>query len=96
MDGTDDHTDPKERRSTWAFLTNHARVLLILAREPEARMRDIAEAIGITERAAQNIVTDLEHDGYVQRERQGRRNRYTLVPGRHLRRPTEQTVPVQA
>ena len=71
---------------SWTFLTNHAHVLICLARDSEARLRDVAAEVGITERAVQNIVTDLEQSGYVQRTRVGRRNRYTLntdVPLRH-------------
>ena len=63
---------------TWSFLTNHARVLLCLARDPESRLRDISEDVGITERAAHRIVDELVTGGYVSRERSGRRNHYTL------------------
>jgi DNA-binding MarR family transcriptional regulator len=62
----------------WAFLTNHARVLICIARDPGVRLRDIGDRIGITERAAHRIVTDLANAGYVTRERTGRRNRYTI------------------
>ena len=70
----------------WTFLTNHAHVMVCLRRDPTARMRDVAEAVGITERAAQRIVSELEEAGYLAREREGRRNRYTLntdLPLRH-------------
>lgn len=60
----------------WSFLTNHARVLLFLAHEPEARLRDVAAALAVTERTAFGIVTDLAEAGYVVKERDGRRNRY--------------------
>ena len=73
----------------WDFLTNHAHVLLCLRRDPTARMRDVAAAVGITERAAQRIVAELEEDGYLSRERDGRRNRYVLHEGRSLRHPLE-------
>ena len=63
---------------SWTFLTNHAQVLLCLAREPDVRLRDVARHVGITERATQRIVAELVDDGYVRAERIGRRNRYTI------------------
>ncbi|HEX4811875.1 MAG TPA: winged helix-turn-helix domain-containing protein [Nonomuraea sp.] len=86
---------PAGREPTWTFLTNHARVLVILAGNPRARIRDIAAAIGITERAAHGIINDLVQEGYVERVREGRRNRYEIVPGGRLRHPSQNTVPVQ-
>ncbi|MEV4570413.1 winged helix-turn-helix domain-containing protein [Nonomuraea sp. NPDC049419] len=83
------------RRSTWTFLTHHARVLVEISRDPELRLRDIAERIGITERAVQNIVSDLYEAGYVQRERIGRRNHYRLNLEQHFRYPTEAGLPVR-
>ncbi len=77
-------------RPDWTFLTNHAHVLLLLARDPEARLRDVAERVGITERAVQGIVGDLAGAGYVTRERVGRRNRYTIDPERRFRHPAEE------
>jgi DNA-binding IclR family transcriptional regulator len=70
----------------WSFLTNHARALLCIAHDPEARLRDIAAAIGVTERGAYGIVADLTVAGYVVKNKQGRRNRYQIqkhlpVPG---------------
>ena len=62
----------------WAFLTSHAQVLVCIARDPGVRLRDIGERIGITERAAHRIVTDLADAGYITRERNGRRNHYTI------------------
>lgn len=73
----------------WTFLTNHAHVLLCLARNPEARMRDVASRVGITERAVQKIIADLEEAGYLTRSRDGRRNRYALHPNTPLRHPLE-------
>lgn len=73
----------------WTFLTNHAHVLLCVARDPEARIRDLAAAVGITERAVQRILTELEEAGYLQRERDGRRNRYTVRGNLPLRHPLE-------
>ena len=67
-----------ESPKTWTFLTNHAQVLLCLAETPDIRLRDVAERIGITERATQRILADLTEAGYVKTERVGRRNRYTV------------------
>jgi predicted transcriptional regulator len=64
---------------TWTFLTNHAQVLLCLAETPDIRLRDVAERVGITERATQRILAELIDGGYVKAERIGRRNRYTVV-----------------
>jgi DNA-binding MarR family transcriptional regulator len=72
---------------TWVFLTNHAHVLLSVARDPEARARDIAERVGITERAAQRILGDLLTEGYLAKTKVGRRNRYTVNRRGHLRHP---------
>lgn len=74
---------------SWTFLTNHARVLLLLAEDPELRMRDIAARAGITERAVQRIVADLEAAGYLAHERVGRRNRYVVRRERPLRHPLQ-------
>jgi|SRR5581483_11379161 len=74
---------------SWTFLTNHTRVLLRLARQPGARLRDVANEIGITERAAQRIVGDLVEAGYLERERVGRRNRYSVNRNRSLRHAAE-------
>ncbi|TML97582.1 MAG: MarR family transcriptional regulator [Actinobacteria bacterium] len=63
---------------TWSFLTNHAQVLLCIAQDPGIRLREIGETIGITERAAHRIVSDLTAAGYVTRERHGRRNHDTI------------------
>jgi hypothetical protein len=60
----------------WTFLTYHARVLLLVARDPGARLRDIAASLNITERSAFGILTDLAEAGYVVKEKNGRRNRY--------------------
>lgn len=62
--------------AAWSFLTNHARALLVIAEDPESRLREIAAAIGVTERTAFGIVADLTEAGYVVKERDGRRNRY--------------------
>ena len=65
-------------RGEWSFLTNHARALLLIARDPEARLRDIAVALDVTERTAYGVVADLAAAGYVVKQRDGRRNRYHL------------------
>jgi DNA-binding transcriptional ArsR family regulator len=84
--------DEVQRRSSptaprWDFLTNHAHVLLCVAHDPGIRLRDIAAAVGITERAAHRILSQLVEEGYVLRERKGRRNRYQVVAGRPMRHP---------
>lgn len=68
---------------SWSFLTNHARVLLAIAGDPDLRLREIADAVGISERRVHGIVTDLTDSGYLTKEREGRRNRYSI----HARRP---------
>jgi DNA-binding MarR family transcriptional regulator len=67
-----------EEPKTWTFLTNHAQVLLCLAETPDIRLRDVAERVGITERATQRILAELIGAGYVKSERIGRRNHYTV------------------
>jgi uncharacterized membrane protein len=76
--------------SNWSFLTNYARVLLCIARDPGVRLRDIAARLGITERTAYGIVTDLAKAGYVVREKDGRRNRYQIQAHLPLPEPTTQ------
>ena len=73
----------------WTFLSNHAHVLLCIAQEPEVRLREVADRVGITLRAVQRIVADLENGGYLSRVREGRRNRYELYPDRPFRHPVE-------
>jgi DNA-binding Lrp family transcriptional regulator len=72
----------------WTFLTNHAHVLLTVRRDPHALLREIADAVGVTERAVQLILADLEGAGYVRRTRVGRRNEYAVLGG-PLRHPLE-------
>ena len=79
--------DPQTAPPRWDFLTNHAHVLVCVARDPGARLRDIAAAVGITERAAHRIVSELVDEGYVVREREGRRNRYEVKAKLPLRNP---------
>ena len=78
----------------WSLLTNHGRVLLCIARDPGARLRDIASEIGITERTAHGIVTDLTEAGYVVKTKHGRRNSYEVQHHLPLREPVtpERTV----
>jgi predicted transcriptional regulator len=75
--------------ATWTFLTNHTHVLLCIHRNADIRLRDIAQLVGITERAVQKIVSDLADSGHVRVERVGRRNRYTIRGSRRLRHPLE-------
>jgi hypothetical protein len=75
---------------SWSFLTNHARVLLCIAHDPGMRLRDIAASVGITERSAYGIVTDLTTAGYVIKEKDGRRNRYQIQPHMPLPGPASQ------
>jgi predicted transcriptional regulator len=78
-----------ETPKPWRFITNHTQVLLCISRDPEARLRDVAETVGITERAAQRIVADLVEAGYVRRVRVGRRNHYEIERDRPMRHPSQ-------
>ena len=71
----------------WTFMTNHAQVLICVARQPDITLRSIAECVGITERAAHRIVCDLAGGGYLTRTRVGRRNVYKVHPHAPLRHP---------
>lgn len=73
----------------WTFLSNHAHVLICIAGDPEARMRDVADRVGVTERAVQRIVAELEEGGYLVRHKEGRRNHYEVTASRPLRHPLE-------
>ena len=81
--------NPAAPSAGWTFLSNHAHVLLLLAQDPELRLRDIADRVGITERAVQKIIAELESGSVLTRTRDGRRNRYTIHPDRPLRHPVE-------
>jgi DNA-binding Lrp family transcriptional regulator len=74
----------------WKFLTNHALVLCIVAQQPRITGREIANAIGITEKATRNIINDLEADGYITKKREGRRIKYRIDPDLPLRHETQQ------
>jgi predicted transcriptional regulator len=80
-----DTTDDKP----WRFVTNHTQVLLTIVRNPDVRMREIAQLVGITERAAQRIVADLQEAGYVEASRVGRRNHYTINREIKMRHPAQ-------
>ncbi|MEX0331845.1 MAG: helix-turn-helix transcriptional regulator [Puniceicoccaceae bacterium] len=73
----------------WTFFTNHAHVMVCLVRNPEQSLREVALAVGITERAVQRIISDLEEAGYLIRTREGRRNKYEMHPEIRLRHPLE-------
>ncbi len=74
---------------SWTFLTNHSHVLICLAEDAGARVRDVAARVGVTERAVQKILSELEEGGVVTRAREGRRNRYEIRRGAALRHPVE-------
>lgn len=79
----------ERRGGAWTFLSNHAHVLIALAKDPSLRVRDLAMVVGITERAVASILADLEEAGVLVRERNGRRNVYTIDDGAPLRHPVE-------
>ena len=89
-------TEPERTtdKKPWTFVTSHTQVLLCLARDPDVRLRDVAETAGITERAAQRIVADLVEAGYVKRKRVGRRNRYTVNSQVQMRHEAQQGLPI--
>lgn len=78
-----------ETRHRWTFLTNHAHVLILLNAEPDLILREIAMRVGITERAIQQILSDLEEEGFIEREKIGRRNHYRVKTDHYLRHPIE-------
>ena len=82
-------------RDDWTFLSNHGHVLVALARDPDTRTRDVADAVGITERAVQKIIAELEEGGLLERERQGRCNVYRIHARQPLRHPVESHCSVQ-
>jgi predicted ArsR family transcriptional regulator len=82
--------------SKWTFLSNHAHVMLLLCEQPDLRMREIASHVGITERAVQRIVHDLVAEGYIEAQREGRRNHYQPCLEAHLRHPLEANVTIRA
>ena len=90
VSGNSQQGSPAPAVGGWDFLTNHAHVLTCVANDPGIRLREIAAAVGVTERAAQRILSELVEEGYVLRERQGRRNRYQVVAERPMRHPLVQ------
>ena len=82
--------------STWTFLTNHSHVLQCIAENPNVLLREVAAQVGITERAAQRIVAELEAEGYLSHEKVGRRNRYHVHPELPLRHPLEDHLAIGA
>jgi DNA-binding Lrp family transcriptional regulator len=78
----------------WTFLSNYAHVLVCLAENPEARLRDVADRVGITERSAQRLITHLDEGGILTRVRHGRRNSYYIDTNAHLRHPIENSCTV--
>jgi predicted ArsR family transcriptional regulator len=78
-----------ESSNRWTFLTNHSHVLILLATHSDIVLREVAAAVGITERAVQRIIQDLEMDGFIERERVGRKNRYRVLKDQPLRHPIE-------
>jgi hypothetical protein len=88
------HTAISPTPANWSFLTSHARVLLCIAHDPGMRLRDIAARLGITERSAYGIVTELAEAGYVVKQKDGRRNRYQIQAHLPLPEPTSRERPV--
>lgn len=89
-------TQASEVGRAWTFLSNHGHVLVQLSRNPDSRVRDIAEHVGITERSAQAILADLEESGYVSVTRIGRRNSYKVNTGLKFRHPSEASKPISS
>jgi len=83
-------SSPDHSSGRWTLLTGHGHVLVEIARNPEARIRDISDAVGLTERTVQAIVTDLEAAGYITRSRTGRRTRYTVQHDTSFRHPAQE------
>jgi predicted transcriptional regulator len=79
----------KPGRHRWTFLTNHSHVLIVLHAHPGLVLREIAARVGITERAIQQILLDLEEEGFIEREKIGRRNHYRVLASQPLRHPIE-------
>jgi len=82
-------SEPDDQGGSWTLLTGHGHVLVEIARNPDARLRDLSAVAGITERTVQAIVTDLEAAGYITRTRTGRRTRYSINPDSLFRHPAQ-------
>jgi DNA-binding IclR family transcriptional regulator len=87
-------TEMSSQVKRWTFFSNHFHVLLVVARHPDARLRTVADEVGITERAAHRILADLAEAGYLTVTKQGRRNHYRLNEGTHLRHEANKEVPL--
>lgn len=80
---------PTANHSRWTFFTNHAHVLILLSQDPSLILREVALRVGITERAVQHIIADLEAEGFIKKEKVGRQNQYYVFPNLSLRHPIE-------
>ena len=89
-------TDTSPSTREFSFLTNHGKAVLLIAHDPQIRMRDIARLLDITERATQRIVADLDRAGYIERKRVGRRNQYTVSTHRTLGLPTQRDLDIKS
>ncbi len=78
------------KKKEWTVLTNHGRLLACIAKQPHSTVQEIAQEAGLSIRAVQKIISDLERDGYIDRYKEGRRNRYTVNPGMPMRHRLEQ------
>lgn len=87
--GTENGDSKDDSSPRWTFLTNHSHVLVLVHTNPDAVLREVAVEVGITERAVQRIIQDLEAGGFIERERIGRRNRYKVLVDQPLRHPIE-------
>ena len=84
-----DSVDPPPHGGRWTFLTNHSHVLILLSRNPSIVLRQVAQLVGITERAVQRIIADLEEEGFIEREKVGRQNHYRILTDQQLRHSVE-------
>jgi hypothetical protein len=89
-------TETARAAPDFAFLTSYGKTLLLIADDPQIRMRDIADRLNVTERATQRIVADLARAGYIDRQREGRRNRYSIRPDLPLGLPLQRDVEIGA
>lgn len=90
------HMATDKTQPTWTFLSNHGHILVHINRNPDSRVKDVAEAVGITERSALSILSDLENSGYIKIERVGRRNSYRVNSNKNFRHPMEAQYPISA
>ena len=88
-EGNENQPSSSSSANRWTFLTNHAHVLVALHVQPESVLREVAVRVGITERAVQRIIQDLEEEGFIRREKIGRQNKYEVLNGESLRHPLE-------